>query len=363
MPTGTPSRTDNPPAWDHRWAVGLRVWVERAGRAVLGPGRLELLEGIERWHSISAAARHMGMSYRRAWLLVQSINEAAGTPLVVSTTGGVRGGGAGLTPQGLSAVAVFRELQEQLVQTAAVLLPRLAQPQGSPAVHVAAAVSLEEVLGQLLADFALRQPTIRVRAVFGGSDELADHLLAGSPADLFLTADPEQLDRLEEWGLLRPHTRVRLTENSLAAIGPAGREMRVRKPADLARPEVTRIAFAEPGCPLGQYTRAYLDGLGLYEKLLPRVVRVDNSRAVVAAVRAGRANAGLVYGSDAARAEGCRLLFRVPAGPTAIRYEAAVLGRGKRPEEAQALLSFLTSATAAPRFRRCGFLPIRFPDR
>src|SRR5262245_24062651 len=187
MPTTRPDRSDTAPAWDSQWAVGMRVWVERAGRAVLGPGRLELLEGIERWHSISAAARHIGMSYRRAWLLVQSMNEAAGTPLVVSTTGGAGGGGAVLTPQGTGAVAIFRELHEQLVQTAATLLPRLAQPPQSPAVHVAAAVSLEEVLGQLLADFALRQPTIRVRVVFGGSDELADNLLAGAPGDLFLS--------------------------------------------------------------------------------------------------------------------------------------------------------------------------------
>jgi molybdate transport system substrate-binding protein len=303
------------------------------------------------------------MSYRRAWLLVQSINAAAGAPLVVSTTGGVRGGGASLTPLGANAVAVFRELQEQLVQTAATLLPRLARPQETPAVRVAAAVSLEEVLGQRLADFALRQPTVRVRAVFGGSDELADHLLAGAPADLFLTADPEQLDRLEAWRLLRPNTRVPLTANTLAAIGPVARQVHVHKPTDLARPQVSRIAFAEPGCPLGQYTRAYLESVGLFEKLLPRVVRVDNSRSVVAAVRAGRADAGLVYGSDAAHAEGCRLLFRVPAGPTAIRYEAAILTHAKQPEEGQALLSFLTSTAAAPRFRRCGFLPLRLTDR
>jgi molybdate transport system substrate-binding protein len=357
------SRTDNTPVWDNQWAVGIRVWIERSGRAILGPGRLELLEGIDRWQSISAAARHMGMSYRRAWLLVQSINDAAGAPLVASTTGGLRGGGARLTPQGTVAVAVFRELQEQLVQTASTLLPQLAQPHQSSAVHVAAAVSLEEVLGQLLADFALRQPTIRVRVVFGGSDELADLLLAGSPADLFLTADPVQLDRLEEWQLLRPNTRALLAENTLAAIGPADQEIQLRKPADLARTQVARIGFADPGCPLGQYTRRFLEVIGLSEKLQPRIVQLDNSRAVVAAVRAGRVNVGLVYASDAAHAEGCRLLFRIPAGPTAIRYEAAILSRGKRADEAQALLSFLTSRAAVPRFRRCGFLPIRTPDR
>src|SRR5262249_2643476 len=128
------------------WTVGLRVWVERAGQAVLGKGRLELLEGIDRWHSISAAARRMEMSYRRAWLLVQSINTAAGEPLVVAATGGLHGGGARLTAHGRWAVSVFRELQGQLQHAAAALLPQLMQEPATASIHVAAAVSLEEVL-------------------------------------------------------------------------------------------------------------------------------------------------------------------------------------------------------------------------
>ena len=107
------------------WRVGVRVWVERASRAVLGKGRLQLLENINRHHSISAAARKMDMSYRRAWLLVQSMNEAAGKPLVVSETGGTHGGGAQLTPLGRWAIAWFGELQDQVGQTAAGLLTRL----------------------------------------------------------------------------------------------------------------------------------------------------------------------------------------------------------------------------------------------
>jgi molybdate transport system substrate-binding protein len=352
---------DDQPSWGGDWTVGLRVWAERAGRAVLGKGRLELLEGIDRWHSIRAAARQMGMSYRRAWLLVQSINEAAGQPLVVAATGGSHGGGARLTPLGRRALAVFRQLQEGLEQTAASLLPRLVQGPEAAAVHVAAAVSLEEVLGQLLTDYALRQPAVPVRAVFGASDELADHLLAGAPADLFLTADPRQLDRLEAARLLVPGTRTVLAENTLAAIGPADRDVGVRRPADLARPEVGTVALAAPTSPLGGYARAYLEGLGLYQALRPRAVGVDNSRAVAAAVRSGRADVGLVYGSDAVSAPGCRLLFRIRRVPGAIRYTAAVVSRGTQPQRARALLAFLSSRAAAGRFRRCGFVPARHP--
>jgi molybdenum ABC transporter molybdate-binding protein len=349
-------------SWGSDWAVDLRAWVERDGRVILGKGRLELLEGIDRWRSISAAARQLGMSYRRAWLLVQSINEAAGEPLVEAATGGRQGGGAALTPRGRAAVAVFRELQEQLHQTATGLLPRLVAPTEQATLHIAAAVSLQEVLAQLLADYALRQPALRVRALYGGSDELAYHLLAGAPADLFLTAAAGPLDRLESAGLLRPGSRVALAENALAALAPAGLPRPPRKPADLGGPGVERIALADPTCPLGAYARTWLRVVGL-EHLLARAVEVDNSGAVEAALRAGRADVGLVYASDAARADGCRLLFRVRHPSVVVRYEAAVLTHAHLPEPARALLDFLTSAPAAARFRRCGLLPVRRPAR
>jgi molybdate transport system substrate-binding protein len=354
-----PEMLVGPTSTGQDWTVGLRIWVERAGQAVLGAGRVELLEAIDRWHSISAAARHMGMSYRRAWLLVKSVNLAAEQPLVIAAPGGFQGGGAHLTPAGRCAVAVFRELQEQLRHSADSLLPRLAKSAGTASLHVAAAVSLEEALGQLLADFALQQPAVRVRAIFGASDELADHLLAGGHADLFMSADPRQLDRLEAARVVHPGTRTLLVKNTLAAIGPRSSCLAVRKPGDLLLPQITRIALAEPVSPLGHYSRAFLESRGLYKTLLPRAVHVDNARAVLAVVRARQADVGLVYGSDAVPAYDCRLLFRVRRMPALIHYTAAVICAGQRPDEARTFLDFLTSPQAARRFRNCGFLPVR----
>jgi len=353
----TNAKSENP-SWGEGWSVGLRVWFDRAGQAILGEGRLQLLEGIDCHHSISAAARHMGLSYRRAWELVQSINEAAGEPLVLATTGGKHGGGAQLTPLGGWAVAVFKEMQDKLHQTAAGLLPGLVQRPASPCLHVAAAVSLEEVLGQLLTDFTLREPAVPVRAVFGASDELAVHLLAGAPGDLFLTADPQPLDALVAAGLVRSDQCVPLADNGLAVIGLAHRKLPVRKAADLARQDAPRLALAEPCCPLGGYSRTYLESLHLYEYLMCRAVRGESSRAVVTAVRSGQADVGLVYSSDAARAEGCRTLFSVRKTSFPIRYTAAILCRGHDTSAAAGLLDFITSAAAAHRFRQCGFQPI-----
>jgi molybdate transport system substrate-binding protein len=286
------------------------------------------------------------------------MNEAAGEPLVTTATGGMHGGGARLTPLGRWAMAGFRQLQGNLGQTAASLGLQLGE-QPAPALHVVAAVSLEEVLGQLVTDFAAVEPGLRVRTVFGASDELADHLLAGSPGHLYLTADPLQLDRLRTAGLLTAEPAVLLAENGLAAVAAANRGVAVRKPADLFRDDALRVVIAAADCPLGRYTRAYLTGLNLYDRVLRRALRVENSRAVLAAVRAGQADLGMVYSSDAARAERCRTLCRMHRLPLPIRYSGTLVNRGSAPGPARRLLDFLVSARAARRFRQCGFLPRR----
>ncbi len=80
----------------------------------IGIGKIELLEAIQRDGSLSQAARAIGMSYRRAWLLVNSMNCAFKTPLVSATTGGIGGGGAVLTIFGEQLVQTYRALELQL---------------------------------------------------------------------------------------------------------------------------------------------------------------------------------------------------------------------------------------------------------
>jgi len=77
----------------------------------IGPGKIALLEAIGATGSISAAARRLGMSYRRAWLLVEEVNDALRQPAVTAATGGRRGGGAILTPIGEQVVEHYRAIE------------------------------------------------------------------------------------------------------------------------------------------------------------------------------------------------------------------------------------------------------------
>jgi molybdate transport system regulatory protein len=77
----------------------------------IGPGKIALLEAIGETGSISAAARRLGMSYRRAWLLVEEVNDALRRPAVSAATGGRHGGGAVLTPVGEQVVEHYRAIE------------------------------------------------------------------------------------------------------------------------------------------------------------------------------------------------------------------------------------------------------------
>ncbi len=341
------------PEWMKDWKVGVRLWMERAGEAILGPGRLELLKAIDNCHSISAAARQLGMSYRRAWLLVDSINRAAGEEMVRRQTGGRDGGGAELTARAHAAIAAYDALQARVQQTAASVLPVPASD--TSVVHVAAAASLEDVLHCLLADFALHQPAISVRTISGASDELADHILNGFHVDLFLSAADEPLDRLERGGLLVPESRTVLGANCLAAITSTPRITKLSGPRALLREPVRSIALADPSCPLGHYTRTYLEPLGLWNAIRKRALFLDNPRVVLAAVESGQADVGLVYRSDAGATRGCRILFATRPERPAIRYTIALTRRGEQSSSARALLAFLTSTPAHRWLQRFGF--------
>lgn len=82
-----------------------------AGKLTFGPGKADLLDLIGQHGSISAAARAMGMSYRRAWLLVDEMNQTFRNPLVERLRGGPQGGGAHLTDDGKAALRCFRDIE------------------------------------------------------------------------------------------------------------------------------------------------------------------------------------------------------------------------------------------------------------
>jgi molybdate transport system regulatory protein len=94
-------------------AILPRTRIMRGKVIALGPGKVELLAQLQQTHSITSAARNMGMSYMRAWMLIRTMNQSFREPLVESLRGGKTGGGARLTAAGRKALQLYRAMDTQ----------------------------------------------------------------------------------------------------------------------------------------------------------------------------------------------------------------------------------------------------------
>jgi len=101
-----------------RARVQFRFRVSLGDDIAVGPGKVDLLEAIARNGSITGAARELGMSYRRAWLLVDTMNRCFRRPVVEAETGGKRGGGAALTASGEDVVRLYRQVEQSASRAA-----------------------------------------------------------------------------------------------------------------------------------------------------------------------------------------------------------------------------------------------------
>lgn len=113
---GPPRSSRSPGTADKRSArlLKARIWVEVAGKPAINDAAADLLEQIGVCGSLSEAARRLGFSYRRAWMLLDTANRQWPSPLVITATGGRHGGGAALTETGRHILRTYRDLQLQL---------------------------------------------------------------------------------------------------------------------------------------------------------------------------------------------------------------------------------------------------------
>lgn len=108
--------------------ASLSIRIDIAPGLRIGPGKVQLLEMIAEHGSISAAGRALGMSYRRAWMLIEEMNKGFGQPVVDAQIGGKAGGGARLSSLGADLVAHYRAIERAAHRAAAPFLDRLTAP-------------------------------------------------------------------------------------------------------------------------------------------------------------------------------------------------------------------------------------------
>lgn len=108
-------------------AVQFRLRISHGDDIAVGPGKIDLLEAIARTGSITAGAKALGMSYRRAWLLVDTMNRCFSMPVVEAEAGGSRGGGTQLTPLGERVIRLYRSIEAKAAKAGAADLATLTE--------------------------------------------------------------------------------------------------------------------------------------------------------------------------------------------------------------------------------------------
>jgi molybdate transport system substrate-binding protein len=226
----------------------------------------------------------------------------------------------------------------------------------SHTVLVFAAASLTDALGEVDRAFT-EQTHIPVKESFASSSVLAKQIESGAPAELFLSADVQWMDYLEQRHLLLAGSRQDLLGNRLVLIAPADSSVKVKLAPHVNLAEALgsgRLAMGDESVPAGIYGRQALEKLGVWSEVSSHVAPAENVRAALAYVARGEAPLGIVYQTDALAEKKVRIVDVFPADThPPITYPAARLIHSS-PESAQ-LLEFLKGARAREIFSRHGF--------
>ena len=226
-------------------------------------------------------------------------------------------------------------------------------------VTVFAAASLKESLDAVGADWT-RHAGKRVVISYAASSALARQIEQSAPADIFISADREWMDYLQQRKCIDPSSRFDLVGNTLVLIAPAASPTHVvslRQPGGLLRAlGAGRLAVAETqGVPAGRYARESLAALGQWDALAGRLAQADNVRAAMAFVARAEAPLGIVYATDARAEPKVRVVAVFPASShQPIIYPAALVSGSPSPA-AKGFLLFLRGREARQRFLAAGF--------
>jgi molybdate transport system substrate-binding protein len=224
-------------------------------------------------------------------------------------------------------------------------------------ITVFAAASLTDSLKKVAADYQ-KETGQKVVLNFGASSTLARQIEEGAPADLFFSADETRMNELDQRGLLAKGTRESRLSNSLVIVESLDNPLPIHSANDLAKPEFKHIALADPKTvPAGVYSREYLEKIGLWKAIEPKVVPTENVRAALATVESGNVEAGMVYKTDAAISRKVKVACEIPASEAPpISYPMAVLKDSTHAEDAKAFLKYLEGPHATEIFERYGFI-------
>ena len=224
-------------------------------------------------------------------------------------------------------------------------------------VTVFAAASLKDALDAGVKAYQAESRD-KIVVAYAASSALARQIEAGAPADIFISADLDWMDYLEQRRLIQAGTRRNLLRNRLVLIAPAGSGARVSIEPGFPLAKLLgngRLAMADPAAvPAGKYGKASLEALGVWKDVQSKVAPAENVRAALVLVSRGEAPFGIVYSTDAAADPKVRVVGTFPENThPPIIYPVAAVASAK--PAAAAFLKWLGEPPARAIFEKFGF--------
>nr|WP_325252187.1 molybdate ABC transporter substrate-binding protein [Amylibacter sp.] len=253
-----------------------------------------------------------------------------------------------------------RRFVSKALACALALAPVLAPVQATADdITVFAAASMKNAMDAVSAEWT-KETGHRALVSLAGSSALARQIQQGAPADVFISANADWMDRLQADGLIAPDTRFDLLGNAIVLIahGADAPAVEITPALDLAGLlGDARLAMAlVDAVPAGIYGKAALTRLGLWDGVADKVAQGDNVRAALAFVATGEAPFGIVYATDAAAEQRVSVIGTFPADShPPIIYPAAGIKDSTNPLT-ESFLTFLRSPAAQAAFEQQGFV-------
>jgi molybdate transport system substrate-binding protein len=245
-----------------------------------------------------------------------------------------------------------------LRRVALAALAVLAVPAHADDVLVFAAASLKPALDRIIA--TPEGEAIGVKVSYAASSQLARQIEAGAPAALFISADLDWMDYVEQRKLVAPGTRSQLLGNALVLVAPKDSPVKLDIGQGLRLVDALgldgRLALGEPNSvPAGKYAKAALTSLGVWNAVATRIVAAESVRAALNFVAKGEAPLGVVYRSDAVSEPAVRIVATFPASSHAPIVYPVALVAGHDDAAARKLLALLHAPAQQAIFRELGF--------
>lgn len=226
---------------------------------------------------------------------------------------------------------------------------------GGRPILISAAASTTDAM-EALAEGFRKETGLEVKVNPGPSSGLAQQIIAGAPADLFLSANVQWADELDKKD--KAAEKARLLTNKLVLIAPESNPAGVKAPEDLLSEQVKKVALAGEAVPAGIYAQQALTKLGLYAKLeeAGKIVRGQDVRSALGYVAQGEAEAGVAYSTDVGVAPQVKTVYEFdPKLHDEIVYVLVLVKNENSNPDARRFYEFLQSDAAGKKFAEFGF--------